>query len=76
MPTGKGFVFSKILLESRNVILVIHFDFLFLQKDNTRNQRENLVLSVANAQARLGIPVDPDPVSVWIIGLVNRFICS
>ncbi|XP_044487374.1 callose synthase 10 [Mangifera indica] len=31
------------------------------QKDNTRNQRENLVLSVANAQARLGIPVDPDP---------------
>ncbi|KAL5750690.1 hypothetical protein ACOSP7_025293 [Xanthoceras sorbifolium] len=31
------------------------------QKDNIRNQRENVVLTIANAQSRLGIPVDPDP---------------
>ncbi|KAF3437237.1 hypothetical protein FNV43_RR19990 [Rhamnella rubrinervis] len=33
------------------------------QKDNIRNQRENVVLTVANAQSRLGIPVEADPVS-------------
>ncbi|GAY50988.1 hypothetical protein CUMW_130850, partial [Citrus unshiu] len=31
------------------------------QKDNIRNQRENIVLAIANAQARLGIPADADP---------------
>ncbi|KAH7528293.1 hypothetical protein FEM48_Zijuj05G0057200 [Ziziphus jujuba var. spinosa] len=31
------------------------------QKDNIRNQRENVVLTVANAQSQLGIPVDADP---------------
>ncbi|KAM7475705.1 hypothetical protein LguiB_022948 [Lonicera macranthoides] len=31
------------------------------QKDNIKNQRENVVLTVANAQSRLGIPVDTDP---------------
>uniref|UniRef100_A0AAU6MUF6 1,3-beta-glucan synthase n=1 Tax=Paeonia lactiflora TaxID=35924 RepID=A0AAU6MUF6_PAELC len=31
------------------------------QKDNVRNQRENVVLMVANAQSRLGIPVESDP---------------
>ncbi|GMY15024.1 callose synthase 10 isoform X6 [Fagus crenata] len=31
------------------------------QKDNVRNQRENVVLTVANAQTRLGIPVEADP---------------
>ncbi|XWS47846.1 hypothetical protein CRYUN_Cryun13aG0020200 [Craigia yunnanensis] len=31
------------------------------QKDNARNQRENVVLTIANAQSRLGIPVQPDP---------------
>ncbi|MQL79703.1 hypothetical protein Taro_012158 [Colocasia esculenta] len=31
------------------------------QKDNIRNQRENVVLILANAQSRLGIPVDSDP---------------
>ncbi|KAH9720648.1 callose synthase 10 [Citrus sinensis] len=30
-------------------------------KDNIRNQRENIVLAIANAQARLGIPADADP---------------
>lgn len=34
-----------------------------MQKDNVRNQRENVVLTVANAQSRLGIPMDHDPVS-------------
>ncbi|KAL0415758.1 UNVERIFIED_CONTAM: Callose synthase 10 [Sesamum latifolium] len=31
------------------------------QKDNIRNQREHLVLALANAQSRLGIPVEADP---------------
>lgn len=35
-----------------------------MQKDNVRNQRENVVLMVANAQSRLGIPAENDPVSL------------
>lgn len=31
------------------------------QKDNIKNQRENVILIVANAQSRLGIPVEADP---------------
>ncbi|XP_050224596.1 callose synthase 10 [Mercurialis annua] len=31
------------------------------QKDNIRNQRENVILLISNAQSRLGIPVQPDP---------------
>ncbi|KAG9138147.1 hypothetical protein Leryth_001386 [Lithospermum erythrorhizon] len=31
------------------------------QKDNVRNQRENVVLTVANAQSRLGVPIGSDP---------------
>ncbi|KAK7281994.1 hypothetical protein RIF29_10435 [Crotalaria pallida] len=31
------------------------------QKDNVRNQRENVVLMIANAQSRLGIPAGNDP---------------
>lgn len=34
-----------------------------VQKDNIRNQRENVVLALANAQSRLGIPMEADPVS-------------
>ncbi|XP_030938469.1 callose synthase 10 isoform X3 [Quercus lobata] len=37
-------------------------EFVFgFQKDNVRNQRENVVLTIANAQTRLGIPVEADP---------------
>ncbi|XP_054805472.1 callose synthase 10 isoform X2 [Prosopis cineraria] len=37
-------------------------EFVFgFQKDNVRNQRENVVLMIANAQSRLGIPTDADP---------------
>lgn len=36
----------------------------YLQKDNIRNQRENVVLALANAQSRLGLPDGADPVSV------------
>lgn len=36
---------------------------MILQKDNVRNQRENIVLTIANAQSRLGIPAQADPVS-------------
>ncbi|KAL3839046.1 hypothetical protein ACJIZ3_023637 [Penstemon smallii] len=31
------------------------------QKDNIRNQREHVVLALANAQSRLGIPIEADP---------------
>ncbi|KAH6758638.1 glucan synthase-like 8 [Perilla frutescens var. frutescens] len=31
------------------------------QKDNIRNQREHVVLTLANAQSRLGLPVEADP---------------
>ncbi|KAF8021555.1 hypothetical protein BT93_G1872 [Corymbia citriodora subsp. variegata] len=31
------------------------------QKDNIRNQRENIVLALANAQTRLSIPIGTDP---------------
>ncbi|XP_057970390.1 callose synthase 10 [Malania oleifera] len=31
------------------------------QKDNIRNQRENVILMLANAQSRLGIPVEVEP---------------
>lgn len=37
-----------------------------LQKDNIRNQREHVVLTLANTQSRLGIPVEADPVSAFI----------
>lgn len=33
------------------------------QKDNIRNQRENVILIIANAQSRVGIPAESDPVS-------------
>ncbi|KAJ6410326.1 hypothetical protein OIU84_007138 [Salix udensis] len=32
-----------------------------LQNDNVRNQRENIILSIANAQSRLGLPIQADP---------------
>ncbi|KAK6924727.1 1,3-beta-glucan synthase subunit FKS1-like, domain-1, partial [Dillenia turbinata] len=31
------------------------------QKDNIRNQREHVILTIANAQTRLGIPVEANP---------------
>ncbi|XP_071909992.1 callose synthase 10-like [Coffea arabica] len=36
-------------------------DFFYLQKDNLRNQRENVVLALANAQSRLSLPIEADP---------------
>ena len=33
-----------------------------LQRDNIRNQRENVILTIANAQSRLGFPDEHDPV--------------
>lgn len=37
-----------------------------MQKDNVRNQRENVVLMIANKQSRLGIPAETDPVSYFM----------
>ncbi|KAK6123689.1 hypothetical protein DH2020_042571 [Rehmannia glutinosa] len=43
------------------------------QKDNIRNQREHVVLTLANAQSRLGIPVEADPVSdTFSLEAINR----
>lgn len=40
------------------------------QDDNVRNQRENVALTLANAQSRLSLPNDTEPVSspplIWI----------
>ncbi|XP_014500932.1 callose synthase 10 isoform X1 [Vigna radiata var. radiata] len=37
-------------------------EFVFgFQKDNVRNQRENVILMIANKQSRLGIPAETDP---------------
>ncbi|KAL8123352.1 hypothetical protein AgCh_011353 [Apium graveolens] len=37
-------------------------EFVFgFQQDNIRNQRENVIMIIANAQSRLGIPTESDP---------------
>ncbi|XP_058180516.1 callose synthase 10 isoform X2 [Rhododendron vialii] len=46
----------------RDVDMFDLLEFVFgFQKDNVRNQRENVVLTVANAQSRLGVPGEADP---------------
>ncbi|KAL4584830.1 hypothetical protein LXL04_009440 [Taraxacum kok-saghyz] len=46
----------------RNLDMFDLLEFVFgFQKDNIRNQRENVVLTLANAQSRLGIPTESDP---------------
>ncbi|XP_052176663.1 callose synthase 10 [Diospyros lotus] len=46
---------------SRDLDMFDFLEYVFgFQKDNTRNQRENLVLTIANAQSRLGIPVESE----------------
>ncbi|KAI3940839.1 hypothetical protein MKW98_014898 [Papaver atlanticum] len=47
-------------LRSLDMFDLLEYVFGF-QKDNIKNQRENVILSVANAQTRLGLPVDADP---------------
>ncbi|KAH9720653.1 callose synthase 10 [Citrus sinensis] len=41
-------------------------------KDNIRNQRENIVLAIANAQARLGIPADADPMAKELDAILDH----
>ncbi|KAF6157565.1 hypothetical protein GIB67_004503 [Kingdonia uniflora] len=46
----------------RNLDIFDLLEYVFgFQKDNIRNQRENVVLSIANAQSRLGIPTEAEP---------------
>ncbi|OVA17595.1 Glycosyl transferase [Macleaya cordata] len=46
----------------RNPDMFDLLEYVFgFQKDNIKNQRENIILSIANAQSRLGIPVDAEP---------------
>ncbi|MCL7026736.1 hypothetical protein MKW94_027145 [Papaver nudicaule] len=47
-------------LRSLDMFDLLEYVFGF-QKDNIKNQRENVILSVANAQTRLGLPVEADP---------------
>ncbi|KMZ58556.1 1,3-beta-glucan synthase [Zostera marina] len=48
--------------ELRNPDMFDLLEYVFgFQKDNVRNQRENVVLIIANAQCRLGLPSDHDP---------------
>ena len=49
------------------------------QDDNVRNQRENVTLTLANAQSRLSLPNETEPVSsppflIWIH--LNNFLAS
>lgn len=47
------------------VIKLMYFpENSLLQRDNIRNQRENVILIVANSQSRLGFPDERDPVSI------------
>lgn len=43
-----------------------------LQKDNIRNQRENVILALANAQVRLGLPAESEPVSNFIVWCYDK----
>ncbi|KAH8486791.1 hypothetical protein H0E87_025699 [Populus deltoides] len=53
-----GFVISG----ERDLDMFDLLEYVFgFQNDNVRNQRENVVLAIANAQSRLGIPIQPDP---------------
>lgn len=55
-----------------HVLIVSLFSWLScMQEDNVRNQRENVVLMIANAQTRLGIPVEVDPVRDYNYLLTN-----
>ncbi|KAH7865146.1 hypothetical protein Vadar_002820 [Vaccinium darrowii] len=52
--------FERPALRDVDMFDLLEFVFGF-QKDNVRNQRENVVLTVANAQSRLGVPGEADP---------------
>ncbi|CAI9112991.1 OLC1v1013507C1 [Oldenlandia corymbosa var. corymbosa] len=46
----------------REVDMFDLLEYVFgFQRDNVRNQRENVILALANAQSRLGLPVEADP---------------
>ncbi|KAL9235580.1 hypothetical protein vseg_010326 [Gypsophila vaccaria] len=46
----------------RNADMFDLLEYVFgFQRDNVRNQRENVILSIANAQSRLGFPDERDP---------------
>lgn len=46
----------------RDVDMFDLLEYVFgFQNDNVRNQRENVVLAIANTQSRLGIPLQADP---------------
>lgn len=45
---------------SMDIFDLLEFVFGF-QSDNIRNQRENVVLTIANAQSRLGLPAEVEP---------------
>lgn len=48
--------------ENRSMDIFDLLEFVFgFQRDNIRNQRENVVLTLANAQSRLGLPTDVEP---------------
>lgn len=49
---------------------LVFLKHICLQKDNIRNQRENVIMIIANAQSRLGIPTESDPVSdIYVLTL-------
>lgn len=47
----------------------LRYQFLWPQKDSVSNQREHIVLLLANEQSRLNIPEETEPVSTKVISL-------
>ncbi|KAL6641747.1 hypothetical protein ACP70R_019928 [Stipagrostis hirtigluma subsp. patula] len=54
------FDFDAPQLRQKDIFDLLQYIFGF-QEDNIRNQRENVVLTLANAQCRLGLPVETEP---------------
>lgn len=56
-------VYTEFLSFFSDFVALLDIILYFVQKDNTRNQRENVILALANAQARLGLAPETEPVS-------------
>lgn len=56
-------VYTEFLSFFSDFVALLNIILYFVQKDNILNQRENVILALANAQARLGLPSEMEPVS-------------
>lgn len=56
-------IYIEFLSFLSDLVALLNILLYFVQKDNIRNQRENVILALANAQARLGLSSEREPVS-------------